>query len=267
VATRLLEHGLSEEPGDPYRIARAAGRLSPGAAGRREYEDVESEVRVVEELVKNARGAERASSLSIHRLLPVDASAAGTLGSGPRLSGELAGRFTNGLVLHHYSRFRGKYLLVAWLKHLFLSWCAADGEPKKTTLIARPTDASKRPEHWRFDAVSAPETELSRLVELYDSGQTRPLLLLPSASLAYALARRDGQSHEAALRAARASWNDGHRFTHKPAGECDDPHYKRVFGEDWWPGMPPPFAVDGPSFEELAERIFGPLLAHAERGR
>jgi exodeoxyribonuclease V gamma subunit len=257
VATRLLELELSDEAGDGYQLARAAGQLPPGTAGLCAYEGVEREVRIVEELVRAARGPERVETLSVHRVLP----------GGVRLSGELSSRWSRGLVLHHYSRIRGKYVLAAWIKHLVLCWCGVPGEPRTTTLIARSRDTSKRPEHWRFDPVNAAESELVRLVELFDAGQSRPLLLLPSASLAYARARHQGQGQTDALRAARSDWNDGHRRRDKPAGEGDDPHYRRVFGEDWSPGMLPPFAVDGPSFEELAERIFEPLLAHVERTR
>jgi exonuclease V gamma subunit len=116
----------------------------------------------------------------------------------------------------------------------------------------------------------APEnarTLLADLIDLYQLGQRAPLCLFPSASKQYAQVLRklagspDGESR--ALEAARRT------FAGSAGADAEDAYVQRLFvGVDPFAKAPVPFdeaaALGLPSFAELAERVFGPLLDRSE---
>jgi hypothetical protein len=67
----------------------------------------------------------------------------------------------------------------------------------------------------------------------------------------------EGKSEDQARFSAARAFADERRY---------DEHVRRVVGETWEPGAPPPLAFAPRfSFEELSNTVFVPLLSHCER--
>ena len=106
--------------------------------------------------------------------------------------------------------------------------------------------------HQRFRSVEDPALRLDALARRFDQGQTLPLLLFPTTSLAYAQAARAGGKRDAYAGLDREWQLELQR----------DSHLQRVYGAD------KSFAElrreHQAGFEELAIEIFEPLLEHLE---
>jgi exonuclease V gamma subunit len=108
---------------------------------------------------------------------------------------------------------------------------------------------------------------LGDLIVLYQLGHRAPLCLFPAASKQYAQTLRKLAAHpdreSRALEAARRS------FAGSAGADAEDAYVQRLFtGVDPFARAPVPFdeeaALGLPSFVELAERVFGPLLDGSE---
>jgi exodeoxyribonuclease V gamma subunit len=258
VATTLLELELQGKGSSSYAIARAKGDLPPGQPGRLAHEELLAKMAPIANAVREHRGSDRAPNLTLDLALP----------GGVRLSGELTDRWSGGSVIAQYSRVRGKHVLGSWIRHLAASIVVQQSQNRTTTLIGRP-DAGDGLETWRYRPPKDPLATLGELVELFELGQSAPLLLFPSSSLAYARSLLSQWNEDLALAAARAAWEGkSPNWAERIPSERDDPHYQRTLGAGYSLGDPPPCPVAGDlGFEKLATNVFGPLLAHAECSR
>jgi exodeoxyribonuclease V gamma subunit len=258
VATTLLELELGGRGKGSYSIARAAGDLPPGQPGQLAYEELMAKVMPIANAVREHRGPARAPNLTLDL----------TLSTGVRLSGELEGRWTGGSVFAQYSRVRGKHVLACWIRHLAGCLVVPEGENRGTTLIGRP-ETGDGLEIWRYRQPKDPLSTIAELVELFDLGQSAPLLLFPSSSLAYARSLANQWNSDLAIQAARAIWEGkSPNWAERIPSERDDPHYLRTLGAAYALGDQAPCPVAGDlGFEDLATKVFGPLLAHAECSR
>jgi len=179
------------------------------------------------------------------------------------LTGRIQGMVQDRLLLYRYARIRAQDHVRAWIHHLVLNhaacnegaWHSQDGPWPKTTMLAglekKGREDRREWKAWTIAAVEGGEGLLSGLLEMYWRGLIMPLPFFPRSSWEYAARRAKGMDPEAALERAGAVWK-GNRFSR---GEAEDPYFQRCFGH----GNP----LDR-TFQECAENILGPLLAHEE---
>ncbi|WP_051463290.1 exodeoxyribonuclease V subunit gamma [Deferrisoma camini] len=234
VAQEILDRLCGgEEPGDLLALARAQGRLPPGAAGPVAFRDAEALARGVWEAA-GPRAAEPPVPLDPRH---VDL--------GPyRLHLRLPGVRPGGLVLFRPAAPKGKDRVRAWIRHLALCALRPPGVESVTVVVGRGGKG------WTFGPVDQPEALLMELLELYGRGLREPLPFAPETSWAYAHGRwGGGRSRKPPLDRAREAWA-GSDYA---AGEGEDPALAHCFGEAG------PF---GPGFEETAEAVFGPSFRY-----
>lgn len=245
---RLLDLRLEGVATDQLgALAAASGALPYGAAGRCDLDAVLALVEPLAKRVADLRGEGRERDLTLEVRLP----------GGVIVSGAVGDRWQAGLVRHQFAQVSGKHLLSLWIRHL--AQCLVAVAPSH--LVGRPSPllftkarASSSPVHtYRFEPLAREEAarHLDDLVALYRLGRTEPLLLFPKSALAQAAIA----SEDVAPPARKIFDNSEWRF---------DPHLQRLFADsavlssDSQPfGMP----RSGPSFADLALRVFGPLRA------
>jgi exodeoxyribonuclease V gamma subunit len=229
----------------PPAIA-ASGRMPLGTVGEVVYEDLHEQPAEM--------GREVAKLLGAKAPAPVDVDV--PLGDGVRLIGCLRNVSAKGQVLYRFAKPRGKHLMDAWIRHLALH---AVGVTVETTLFARGDRELMR---YRFAAAAEPREILSGLVALYRLGRRVPIPFFPNASEAFAETLLAGKPRDVAMAAAHKSLYEGYD------GPDEDRYFAKVYGER--DPLAPTFrlvsgpALAVPSFEELAMRVFGPLLEHKE---
>ena len=106
---------------------------------------------------------------------------------------------------------------------------------------------------WKFSAVSQSRDMLHGLLDLFWAGMSKPLHFFPESSYTYAQnVLLKGYSKDLALKSATNKWV-GSEFAR---GESTDPYFERCFGKT--------HPLDE-SFQDLAELIFSPMLAHGAK--
>lgn len=255
LAGRMLDRSLDGEALDEgYDVTRAAGSLPLGAPGSVKHEQMVQSVSPLDDAIARVRG--------IHdpKALPVDLTI-----DGVNITGRVKGLFDGRLVVHQYYRIQGDHELAVWVQHLIL--CAA-GQPGQSRLIGRPpshrTHERSRGLDVRvltFRPPEHPEAHLRTLLELYRAGQEEPLLLFPRTGLVHQEMVNE-RSWWTAVTNVWDPWGDR-------KGEADRPYVKalldgaRPFTRDALPiGQLPSRRELG--FRELAETVFGPLIAHRD---
>ena len=208
VGQRILDGRLAGIPTQACVDAEAArGLLPPGALAQPVLGRV---LPIVEGLVEASRSvagdpAEVGSS-EVNVALP----------DGRLLVGTVAGVGDGLLRSVTYSRVGPKHRLAAWVRYLALTAAHPDHAIEAVTVGRRRVDGPKAgqvtvarlaahagdPDARRGWAVA----QLTGLVALYDQGMRAPLPIYCQTSAAYAAARRQGQSPEAAAEKARKAW-------------------------------------------------------------
>jgi exodeoxyribonuclease V gamma subunit len=242
VETEILERARTRKRVSvmPAAIA-ASGQMPLGTIGAVTYDDIHAQPAQMGVLVRETLGT----------LPPPPRDVDIVIADGARLIGWLRSIGERGQIVYRYARPRAKHHLDAWIRHLAM---LASGVKLETHVFARGEDA---PTRFRYLDVPDPVALLADLVGLYRLGQRVPLPLFPSASMAYAEARRAGKEHDVALRAAHRAFDDDYdgalsNYVKKVYAERDplDPAFRLV--ED----------AQVPPFDVLAERVFSPLLLH-----
>ena len=169
-------------------------------------------------------------------------------------------------VLHRFSWVRGKHELDAWIRHLAM---LAAGVRRETFILSK--GRFDEPVMHRFSKVARPKERLADLVALHRLGQRVPLPLFPDPASKYAAKLREGKTPEQALAAAMRTYKDGfdgskNDYVVKVYGERDPlaPSFRLFDGHDDGSRAAAGDASP-PSFADLAERVFGPLLQHLEQ--
>lgn len=163
-----------------------------------------------------------------------------------RLTGQLSGLTSHGLIRYRLAKVRPKDYLDLWIRHLVLNalsppsaglfshWLGRDRE-----LVLRPATEAKR--------------HLEDLMECYWQGLKRPLHFFPRSGLAYIEASVKPNAKTSPESAAERAWK-GSDFH---PGEREDPYYQLAFrGED---------PLDE-TFLALTETVLRPLFEHLEEG-
>jgi exodeoxyribonuclease V gamma subunit len=255
----LLGRSLADEPSDESFLAlRAAGVLPPGHAGRYVALRVERETRALADLAARWRTAGPPEPRPFELELGT-ATLVGVL-DGVRPAARV-----------DYGRVRARQKLRVWLPHLVLS---ALGTPAQSVLIGRAESARDRRSSAVFVFEPVPRIDaaelLAGLVALFELGTRGPLAFFPASSLAFCEEeRRLGGVPDAGPRAlaqAREVFHGAHR---RLAAERDDPYVRRAFGDqdplgDEYRPLGDERGTRLPSFVEVADQVFGPMLERME---
>ena len=163
-----------------------------------------------------------------------------------RLTGTIDGIYPAALVRHRAAMLKARDLLRAWPLHLALQLVA---DAPRTTLLFG-TDKT-----WRLTPVADATALLGDLLALYLENLRAPLPLFPESSLEFARRKLQPRPGESAspIGAARGKWF-GSDWKNGSRGEGDDPWFQLLHPED---------PLDS-RWEEVACRIFAPILEHRE---
>ncbi len=218
---------------DDLSIQTAKGALPHGNVGRYFYNELSQEadsfICKVEKYTKDKQADDTEFYFDI---------------KGFHFSGKLTGIHNHGLVRMRYANKKAKDFLSSWIHHLVLCSLMDDRLSPKTTLLCKDST-------WEFRSVDDSKKILEYLVSLFWQGLFKPVPLFPESSYEYARQLMiKKKTPQAALKAANASWV-GNEFRR---GESQDPHFKLCFRKI--------MQLSENNFQELAEKVFFPLLAH-----
>jgi len=171
-----------------YRIRRAEGILPHGAVGdfyfRREKQKIED--------WKRRYGryfcAEKIAPLEIDLAI-----------GGCNLVGRIDGIFESFHLLARPAKLKGGDYLSAWIDHLLLNYCRAEGDPPTTILIGEDNGVA-------LTEIENAREHLEDLIWLFLQGQSRPLKLFSQTSMAYAKSLCEKGDPDAAWEEARKCW-------------------------------------------------------------
>ena len=224
----VLAHLAGRAADDAYHQLRSTGALPAAAAGRWLFDHAWADAGALA-----ARAAPLLAQPQPDRLVELDI--AGTV-----LTGRLRGLTAAGLVDCQYAKeANGRRVLSLWVRHLALN---AAGLAVESHLLTREQTV-------RLAPVENAAHVLADLLALARQGLCEPLPLLPKSALAYAAANDPDKG----MKAARVEWEVKRSRDRDIPGEKDDPDVQLAFR-----GRQP---LQEPAFVELAERVFGPLLA------
>jgi exodeoxyribonuclease V gamma subunit len=232
-------------------LVRAAGQLPLGSPGRCAFEDIAT---LAEPLARRLERLRRGRA----EPFPVDV----ILRDGTRVGGQIDEVWEPGPVVGQFARVSGRSLLSLWIRHL--AYClqlAAGGRPCKgrSYLVGRAPGEGDGIVELCLRPVERPESLLADLIELERIGQREPLRLLPKVAYRYARTIRHRGEERAgqALDTARGELDTEH---------ARDPHLRRAFADLRVLEGVGEGTGSGPSFAELARRVFDPLLDHLDEG-
>ncbi len=242
IGDRLLNALLGG--GDPDGVCAAElsrGLLPPGQLGRQALAKARTEAEAI-------AGAARAVADGPRRSLEIDVS----LPDGRQVVGTVPDVVGDTIRSATFSRLKAKPKLRAWV-HLVAAAASQPERPLSSVTIGRKNGAV------RFELPPlCPGAALDRLVDLValrDEGLCEPLPLFCATSERFASCERRGRPDPRAD--AAKYWTSN--FDHD--NEDRDAEYLLVFGGER------PFArvAEDPRFEQLARRLWEPILDHADR--
>jgi exodeoxyribonuclease V gamma subunit len=232
---RMFHKGMLK---DSFPTVRASGQLPHGVPGELYFRET---CRGVESFVKR---------LAAHRKgNPLDPLEANLQIEGLRLTGRIENLYCNGLLQFRYADVKPKDRLKIWVHHLVVNSLHAKNYPLHSILACKDAD-------YTYDPVSESGSVLAELLLIYRRGLTEPIHFFPRSSFAYAEAlHRKQKDPGEALRAARKEW-EGSDFG--GMAESRDPYFLLCFKHT--------DPLDE-AFEELAKKIFQPLMEYEVRIR
>jgi exodeoxyribonuclease V gamma subunit len=219
-------------------VVGAHGQLPHGAVGECVYDNLSQGV---ESFVNQTEKYMMGESLSP---LEVDLDI-----SGFKLSGRIAGVYTDSLLQYRYARVKPKDHLRLWIHHLVLNVMEIEPYPR-TSLLAALHQRSRQPFLWQYLSLGNGKEILGVLLEKYWLGLVRPLHFFPESSWDYMhMLAVKNKSGEEALRSARNAWM-GSDFKR---GESEDLYHQLCFART--------DPLDN-EFQDLASEVLGPLFEH-----
>lgn len=162
-----------------------------------------------------------------------------------RLTGQLGGRYENGILLARSSSCKGKDLLRAWLHHL-LAQAMNPERPLITHLLSQDSD-------FCFSPTTDPLPLLAQALAIYERGLTTPSPLLVEPAWAFVRQLHNSRAKKSPWEAARASLQETLENGYDPElallyGECDAA------------------SLLGPLFVELCTDFVSPVYMAGRRG-
>ena len=220
---------------DDFRpIQRGLGQHPPGSVGDYLYDEMsmgaDSFVQRIEKYTRE----------KVEVPLDFDYETAGFI-----LQGRLSDIYAPGYIHMRYAKRKAKDLLKLWIYHLIYCEVKPENFPDDSFLICK--DKTQK-----FSKPSSPQKILKVLLKLFRQGLTEPVHFFPETSLEYVQqAQNEKNTRQTALSRAKFRWEgDEYGYYH---AESEDPYYQRCF-ENIDP-------IDD-AFEEIANRVYEPLLAH-----
>ena len=262
IGTDLLRRALSgEDLPAAYTYLRAKGVLPLGAMGRVGFDRMLPRVDALAAAIRELTTDEKLVALELDVVC-----------NGTRLTGFLRNLYPEARVEHRFASVKAKDELDLWIRHLGLQCAAKAGYPRTSVHIGLAEEEVSIVRFPELDAEKA-RSLLTVLVGLYHLGQTMPLCFFTETSYAYAKARHGGKDEDTAASAARTRFVGGGSAIKGGRAEADDPSVDQILGGR--DPVEPAFRLLDPgsagaseeqSFAQLASAIFGPLLAHREKG-
>ncbi|OPY09728.1 MAG: RecBCD enzyme subunit RecC [Syntrophus sp. PtaB.Bin001] len=214
IGQRLLEKEIATGDMEAlYPAIAAEGRTPHGAVGHYELNKISGEIKTFVRQNEEVLRSKRLPALDIE--LEVN---------GFRITGQLEGFRSPGLVLYRYAAIKAKDHLKLWIMHLLLQATSGpEGNGRESLLLGK--DGA-----WTYSPVEAPLSRLEEIIGIYQEGLCRPLHFFPESSLAYVESLRksggcNDESEEAALDKARTAWEGNYL-----PGEGADGYYRLCFG-------------------------------------
>jgi exodeoxyribonuclease V gamma subunit len=249
VGTSLVKQALE---GDDLEQAlarvRASGVLPPGELGSSELEDIRATARELASATAKYTTESELAALQIDHCL-----------DDSRVAGVLSHLWPSGQIQQQFSKVGSRREIGLWVRHLLLNWAGRADTPRQTVLIGRGPKQSIA--IVRFKPVQHAETILRQLLQLYWMGQRVPLPLFANTSRVFVEKLRKTGKESDALKAAEDSlWND------RGFSDSSDPYFQQIYGSAD-PLVTPIGSYSEaapPSFVEVAQQVFGPLLDHRE---
>jgi exodeoxyribonuclease V gamma subunit len=237
IGQNLLNSSLSGvTPADFEPVQKAMGQLPHGSVGDYHYQEMSIEV---EKFLKKIEGFICAAP---QKPIEVDFEIGDF-----HIRGRISEVSEAGCVQLRYARLRAKDLLKSWIYHLIC--CHAEPADYQGTSFLICKDAAVQ-----FSRVTDCGPILQDLLGLFHQGLVRPIQFFPNASYEYAEHLLNKAASElAALNKAKRKWL-GSQFSNYATGESNDPYYDLCFRQS-----EPLDEV----FEDIAVRVFSPLLAHS----
>jgi len=243
VEQRLMEREIATgDMEEFYPVLSAQGRLPHGSVGLSRFSAVSRDIRTFVRRHRNVLHSETLTAPDI------DLEVAGF-----RLSGQIEGLRSRGLVHYRYTTLKAGDYLKLWLMHLLLQAAGGpEGYALESLLLGK--DGA-----WKYPPVDDARDRLEELLHLYRTGLQRPLHFFPETSWAYAKKMiKDGDPtvdrEEAALDAARKAW-EGSNFLRE---EGLDDYFRLCFSD---------FDPLDREFQELSLTLYGPLIEILRRDK
>jgi exodeoxyribonuclease V gamma subunit len=248
LGARALELLGEGQPADHIHAAlRAAGVLPAGVIGDALARRVIAQAGAIHSAGHEARGPEALPPLAVD----LEVSGARVVGAVHQLFAAPTGPR---VVEVGFSKKGAKRAFGQWPSLLALA-ATSDAPKGVESLYIGRADKGGAAEQ-RLRAPEDPTAALADLVDLYRAVRSRPVPLLPKTSIAWLDARARSDDPRAARRAARDAWRGGY----KNPGEGEEDAVAQVYGAVA-PLGDDLFGDDALSFEEVSERIYGPIHA------
>lgn len=248
ICQRLLDMDIEGEPvTELLPRLRASGLLPLGNVAPARLRQLQELVAPLLHAARPYTRANRLTPLEIHQSLGADGSL--------RLTGRIDRIWDSARLEHAYLPPSGRWIVQTWVQHLALLIQAAEGYPKTSVIVGR--GRSGRPETVTFpEPKEDPATLMSDLIEIYRMGLDTPIPFFPRHAYEYVARLRQGkQPLDKVYEAVRREWEQGL----EPALPMVETVYRGTDPFD----RAHPFPL---GFEELAERVFGPILRCMEGG-
>jgi len=165
---------------------------------------------------------------------------------GFKLTGRVENIYSGRNIFFRYASVKGMDLLSAWITHLAL--CTAGGFFGDTVLIS-----TNGVQGW--DRITGCREILSDLLDIYQSGMTKPLPLFPKSSLKYAETFYDGKKGEPGTRALKAAFG-AYSSAYYP-GDSSDPYIAKFFSDSYNLST---------EFQNLTMKVYSPVFEHMTKG-
>lgn len=247
-------------PDSPFaQILRASGALPLGGAAWVTLAEIVKEVEPVAAFLATNPGGRPLPPLGLDLALP----------AGTRLGGELGQRAESALLRYTPGKTSPAFFLTGWLDHLALCAQAPADQDLQTIMVGRGEQNLADIRIFRSLAPEEARDRLQELVELFRLGDRQPLPFFRRSShdLAGKLATDGKSSPEEALAKARQAAHlafYGSDYQRGAPPDATDPYVEAIFAPRNIPEFDPAAELL-PGFEEIAQRVYLPLLHHLEK--
>jgi exonuclease V gamma subunit len=220
------------------RLTVAQGALPRGQLGNYEHARMEETARSIAAIAHGLVGSLTPAQVALR----VDVASF-------TIEGTVGNVYASKRIHVQFSRLRGRGLLPHWVEHLLLS--AHTGDTRLTTWLVGRDEEKNEPSVARFDPVACPLEELDNLLRIFELGCRVPIPLFPDLAFTFA------QNPKASDYVWEKGWTELLN---------QEEVTRRVYGQHSHLLLDRPMVsvagVETPTFEEVSQRVFTPLVRH-----